>query len=255
MTVKPIAAAATVALALLVLTAACTASTGTIHGHKITATADDVFRNAPPFARDLWNEYLEKSGGQYAMYALDRNLRGAGGVYCADAACHNMYSPDFVSANEYRYKKAALNSCRKSVRQRHPTASPDCRIFAIKDKIVWEGPMPWKAARAAQRRATAEPQNRRVTLSWTDTAESYRGTMKFWPSERIGRLYGVLSGHNCGGSLSYAGASEGEWTVSCTGVSAKGEFNSTGGRNAGAHGTGVDDQGRTVEFVLDPASG
>ena len=92
----------------------------------------------------LWNRYLSAAGGQYAVLAVDRNMRGAGGAYCTGGGCHNIHLPQVRSAVEYEFKGGALNLCRQHVRQQFPAEKPDCAIYAIKDKIVWEGPKPWE---------------------------------------------------------------------------------------------------------------
>ena len=140
---------ALIAATLLVL-AACT--TGTIDGHRITATANipqspqalpDLYDEAPEEARDIWRRYLAQADGRYAVLAADRKGRGAGWVYC-NAYCQNAMSPAFKSHNDVVFKHGALKLCRKYVRQNYPAQKPDCAIFAIKDKIVWKGKLPWK---------------------------------------------------------------------------------------------------------------
>ena len=132
---------ALIAGALLAL-AAC--STGKFDGHRITTTASIPYAEAPEVARDIWRRYLAQADGRYAVLAADRNGRGAGWVYCVHQ-CHNAMSAQWRSHNEVVFKHGALKQCRKYVRQNFPAEKPDCAIFAIKDKIVWTGPMPWEA--------------------------------------------------------------------------------------------------------------
>ena len=137
---------------MLVL-AACT-STGEIEGHQIRGTAvlqpkvviaTDLHADAPQWFKDRWRQYLERSDGNYAVLAADRNSRGTGFVYCDPAAgglCknHQSWSQAFKDVN---YKNRAINICKQDVRNDYPAFKPECAIYAIVEKIVWKGPMPW----------------------------------------------------------------------------------------------------------------
>ena len=81
---------------------------------------------------------------QYAVLAVDRSGRGWGYVYCSGGDCHMLNSSQHGSFKDVQYKRRALNLCRQNVRDNVPAEKPSCAIYAIKDKIVWEGRFPWK---------------------------------------------------------------------------------------------------------------
>lgn len=99
---------------------------------------------APQWFRDGWRRYLNDADGRYAVLAVDRNARGWGYVYCRGAGCHRLEGAQHKSWKDTEYKHKALESCRGNVREYAPAHRPDCQIYAIKDKIVWEGKMPWR---------------------------------------------------------------------------------------------------------------
>ena len=143
--------AAFIIFGMALLATAC-ASSGTIEGRRITATATlpqkptvpDLYEGAPSYAQDAWRHYIKTSAGSYAVLAVDRNARGYGFIYCVGGGCHNNSLPQARSFVEVNYKNGALKNCRRHVQDNYPAEKPDCAIFAIKDKIVWEGPMPWE---------------------------------------------------------------------------------------------------------------
>ena len=148
---SPLCAAALAAAALLVL-AGCVTTSSTIEGHKVRGTAEPpvevlsdgyLHRAAPQWFRDGWRDYLDQAGGNFAVLAVDRNLKGWGYVRCIGAQCRTI-SPTGRSWREVNYKHGALDNCRESVRDNHPAHRPDCAIYAIGDKIVWKGRMPWE---------------------------------------------------------------------------------------------------------------
>ena len=262
MTIRPIMAVAALGLALVV--AGCTAE-DTVLGHKVrataqsvqqtTATGTDVLAGAPRSTRDGWQQYLGRVQGRFGIFALDRNTGSSAYVYCIAADCNRWRSASARANVEVHYKHGALKACRELVREHYPGERPDCAIFAINDKIVWEGDYPWEAATATQRREPPAMEPHRLTLSWAGSAETYSGSVNVWRREGVRRYFGLLSGHSCGGSLYYEAARSGEWSLMCPGLTAEGEFTATDAPDGGARGTGVDSRGRTVEFVLDPASG
>ena len=142
----------TMAAAALAL-AACT-STNTIDGHQLRGTAEPpqvsvvtgLHADAPQWFKDRWRRYLELWDGSYAVLAADRNGRGTGYVYCdpgAGGLCdsHHRWSAAF---KDVYYKRGALKYCVQDVRNNFPASKPDCALYAIGDKIVWEGRMPWE---------------------------------------------------------------------------------------------------------------
>ena len=140
-------AALIVVLAAAVL-AACTAPTH-IEGQRIRATAgsaESLHAEAPAWFAAWWGDYLRHARSGYAVLALDRNGRGGWYVYCGTLGCHVL---DYVSARPIRdvhYRYPALERCRERIAKAHPAARPDCAIYAIGDKIVWQGPLPWEGA-------------------------------------------------------------------------------------------------------------
>lgn len=147
-------AALTIIGAATLALGACT-STSTIDGHQVQGTAEvpaqrtvatDLHASAPQWFKDRWRRYIEIADGSYAVLAADRNGRGTGYVYCdpgSGGLCdsHHRWSAAFKDAN---YKYPALRYCANDVRNNYPAAKPDCAIYAITNKIVWTGPLPWE---------------------------------------------------------------------------------------------------------------
>ena len=104
-----------------------------------TTPSNDLHRNAPQWFRDGWRSYLDRADSRYSVLAVDKNNRGWGAVFCS-AVGDCSSSRSFRLLNEQR----ALKNCRQNVRENHPAMKPDCAIYAIKDRIVWTGPMPWE---------------------------------------------------------------------------------------------------------------
>ena len=131
--------------------AACTTS-NTIDGHQVRGTAEapvqaaatDLHADAPQWFRDGWRSYLNDADGRYAVLAVDRNARGWGYVYCNSADCHRLEGASNKFWKDTQYTHKALDLCRGNVREYQPAHRADCAIYAIKDKIVWEGKMPWQ---------------------------------------------------------------------------------------------------------------
>ena len=104
----------------------------------------NLHAGAPQWFRDGWRRYLNDADGRYAVLAVDRNARGWGYVYCRGAGCHQLEGARNRSWKDVEYTNRALESCRENVREYSLAHRPECAIYAIKDKIVWEGPMPWE---------------------------------------------------------------------------------------------------------------
>lgn len=138
-------------LASALALAACTTS-NTIDGHQVradgqavtTTTYSPAIASAPQWFKDYWREYLRSAEGSYTVMAVDRNLRGAYYVYCQGGDCHNLIGNQHRTFKDVRYKGEAREKCREWALREFPGQKPDCEIFAIRDKIVWEGPMPWE---------------------------------------------------------------------------------------------------------------
>ena len=266
--------AAVIMGAALVVTA-CT-TTGEMEGQRIRGTASpptqeafatDLHADAPQWFKETWRRYLELSDGNYGVMAADRNGRGAGYVYCdpgSGGLCksHHKWSATFKDVN---YKRRALNFCVQHVRENYPALKPDCALYAITDKIVWKGPMPWSVAAATRqdtRAATSlkskgNAEQRTFTLSWVGSTDVYRGIMTYQQGNNLGRMSTTMAGRDCEGQFQFTSGRRGQWEIDCSDgwISASGEFTATGGPNGGSRGTGVDNEGRMVEFVVDPAGG
>ena len=154
----------TVIVALVVsVLAACAAPTH-IDGHKIRATAgsaDDaaalaegLHAGAPAWFTAWWQDYLRHAEGGHAHLALDRNGRGGWYVYCIGGACHLLDQAWTRQIRDVYYTYRARESCGARVGEAHPAARPDCALYAIDDKIVWEGPLPWEGEGDAAAGAT-----------------------------------------------------------------------------------------------------
>ena len=140
-------AALVVALAASAL-AACTPPTH-VDGHKIRATAasaDALHEGAPAWFTAWWGDYLRRAQGRHAVLALDRKGRGGWYVYCGTGGCHLLDHIRAGPIKDVQYEHRALERCRESVAKAHPAARPDCALYAIKSKIVWQGPLPWEGA-------------------------------------------------------------------------------------------------------------
>ena len=145
------------ALAVAAL-AACAAPTH-IDGHKIraaagpagggVASAHELHRGAPAWFADWWGGYLRHAAGGHAVLALDRGGLGGWYVYCPAGGCHLLDSPWARPIRDVHYTYRARERCRARIERAYPGAQPACAVYAIRGKIVWEGPLPWKGGRAA----------------------------------------------------------------------------------------------------------
>ena len=140
-------------LAGVFLAAGCV-TTGEIEGHKIRPGTENVrqepvpvynqaLADAPSWFKEYWAEYLGEVRGSYAVMAVDRRLRAAHYIYCP-GPCPDLIGAQHQSWKAVNYKHAALKACRKAVREDFPAEKPACATFAISDKIVWKGPLPWE---------------------------------------------------------------------------------------------------------------
>ena len=138
--------AALIALLAAALLAACAPATH-IEGHKIRATAATaaaLHEGAPPWFAAWWGEYLTRARGGYAVLALDRNGQGGWYVFCATGGCHVLNYVGVQSIRDVHYKFPVLKRCREAIAKAGSATAPDCAIYAIKDRIVWQGPLPWE---------------------------------------------------------------------------------------------------------------
>ena len=168
-----------VALAAVAL-AACAAPTH-IEGHKIRAAPEDADRlheGAPGWFTAWWGEYLRDAEGRHAVLALDRNGEGGWYVYCATGGCHVLDSIWVRSVRDVHYTYPALKRCREEIAKTRPAARPDCALYAIKDKIVWQGPLPWEGADAG---ATDSGRSAAVGATPDFSGPSFaRDALEFW---------------------------------------------------------------------------
>ena len=138
------------ALLAAVVLAACTAPTH-IEGQRIRATADSadaLHAGAPAWFTAWWGDYLSQARSGYAVLALDRGGGGGWYVYCGTLACHVLDHVSVRPIRDVHYRFPALEHCREAVAKAHPAARPDCAVYAIRDRIVWQGPLPWEGADA-----------------------------------------------------------------------------------------------------------
>lgn len=140
-------AALVVAFAAAVL-AACSPATH-VDGHKIRAgaeSAEALHDGAPAWFTAWWGDYRRHARNGYAVLALDRSGQGGWYVYCGTIGCHVLDHVSVGSIRDVHYKYPALEHCREAVEKAVPATAPDCAIYAIRDKIVWQGPLPWEGA-------------------------------------------------------------------------------------------------------------
>lgn len=107
----------------------------------------NLHRDAPGWMHRWWADYRKKARGGYAIFALDRNGYGAGYVYCTGGGCRGALSPGGKSYRDVNFKHGAIKLCKQHVRENYPAERPHCAIYAIKDKIVWKGRLPWERGR------------------------------------------------------------------------------------------------------------
>ena len=146
---------AAMAAGTMVLLAACV-SDGTIEGHKIRAAGQttvvktevvqpDIHDRAPQWFKDYWAAYIDHQRHGYAVMAVDRRLRGVFYTYCRDAGCLQLRAAgQHRGWKDVQYKRGSLEGCRENVRDAYPAARPQCAVYAINDKIVWKGRLPWE---------------------------------------------------------------------------------------------------------------
>ena len=142
------ARAAPIAVLAAALLAACAPPTH-IEGHKIratAATAGDLHRGAPAWFTAWWGDYLRQERNGYAVLALDRNGQGGWYVFCGTTGCQVLDHVLVQSIRDVHYRFPALKRCREGIAKTAPATAPDCAIYAIKDRIVWQGPLPWEGA-------------------------------------------------------------------------------------------------------------
>ena len=269
-------AAIFVGAALLAL-AACT-TTGEIEGHKVRGTAPqmqatittDLHADAPQWFKDRWQHYLGTADGNYAVLAADRNGRGTGYVYCSPGyggLCRGDagWNQAFKDAN---YKYPALRYCAQDVKNNFPAARPDCAIYAIKDKIVWKGKLPWKSGRvfsanredheaiSATPESFGKPSMRSIAVTWEGHSGILTGVVALRQGARSGRMSIELAANKtaCEGQFWLTGTHNGQWEVDCgNGLTAEGSFTGLGG-DKGARGEGKDSRGREIRYILGAAS-
>ena len=112
---------------------------------EVATSANDLNVGPPQWFKDYWQEYLGYAERAYAVIAVDRSLCGAQYRYCLGGGCQGMLSPSMhKSWKDVHYKHWTLKQCRELVRKHCPGRKPDCAIYAIRDKIVWKGALPWE---------------------------------------------------------------------------------------------------------------
>lgn len=120
------------------------------------------------------------------MLAIDRNARGTFYVYCSEGpSCKVLNLGSHKSYADVHYKHGALKGCREQVKKEFPATKPDCAIYTINNKIVWQGPLPWErqasssVPRAVQEQygAKSEPSGKLSKHSIAVTWEGHRGVL------------------------------------------------------------------------------
>lgn len=268
-------AAIIVGAALLAL-AACT-TTGEIEGHKVrgtvpqeqATTTTDLHAEAPQWFKDRWQNYLRIADGNYAVLAVDRNSRGTGYVYCAPGyggLCRGNagWTQAFKDTN---YKYPALRYCAQDVKNNFPAEKPDCAIYAIKDKIVWQGNLPWETQRNSMATHTSvETANntsgvssglssRSIAVTWEGHRGVLTGVVTLHQGARSGRMSIELADNKtaCEGQFWLTGVQNGQWEIDCgNGLTARGSFTGLGAEK-GARGEGTDSRGREIQYILGAA--
>lgn len=256
--------------------AACTTPTQ-IEGHKIRATAepvvetvavtDGLHENAPAWFKEWWRSYLSHAEGSYAVLALDRNGRGGHYIYCSGGGCHNFNQVWARSYSDVHYKHEAIEKCSERVREQYPAVRPDCAIYAIKNKVVWQGKLPWESghvssatrtnykANSATQESSGTPSVRSIAVTWEGHRGILTGVVALRQGARSGRMSIELADSStaCEGQFWLTGARNGRWEIDCgDGLTAEGRF--TGfGADKGARGEGKDSRGREIQYILGTA--
>ena len=107
---------------------------------KERGTAAELHENAPQKFKNIWERYQKTKNADpsgFGILALDRNLNGGGILYCWRYCNH--VTPTAIS----QWRGEALQRCQREVRDNAPAEKPDCAVYAVGDKIVWTGPLPW----------------------------------------------------------------------------------------------------------------
>ena len=126
------------ALGLAFTLAAC--GGGGVWDQKERGTAAELHENAPQKFKNIWEQYQKSKNADpssFGILALDRNLNGGGWIYCWRYC--NLMTPTVIS----QWRGKALQACRQDVRDNAPAEKPDCAVYAVGDKIVWTGSLPW----------------------------------------------------------------------------------------------------------------
>lgn len=232
-------------LALALAVAACGAPT--MERERAEDTAQ-LHEHAPQWFKDYWKQYV--AAGVDARvpphYALALDGGSAGFSYCKSHLC-----------DPTAYRQVAMQTCEQR-------GKFECDIYAVGTRIVWPHAFPWRVAEnrqsapvATRPETTRGTSQRTFTLSWVGSTVVHAGTLEIKPGQRSGRTTLLVGGQECDGQFWFTSGRRGQWEVDCGDgwLSASGEFTATGGPNGGSRGTGTDNQGRMVEFVVDPAGG
>ena len=250
------------------LMAACT-TTGEIEGHKVRGTAEapvqqaaatDLHANAPQWFKDTWRQYRDRAAAYGVLY-LDRNNRGAGYVWCLGGGCQRLKGNQYQSTKAIQYHHRARESCETHVRENFPAEKPDCALYAISDKIVWKGEMPWETYHAApalseeparSTAAASASSQRNIVFTWEGFPGVFSGEVKLRQNARSGSMtFAAGDGSaTCEGRFWLTTDNMGRWESDCgDGLTASGHFTALG-YGKGSHGEGTDSFGRKVQFIL-----
>ena len=158
MKIRPIMAVAALALALI---ASGCVTTGE---QQRLDYAAGLHQNAPERFKVSWHQYLRQTQGQWGILALDKEGRAAGWITC-QSGC-NLLRTGAHNSTKNLWLANAIRHCEKVVRENNPGARADCDVYAIKDEIVWEHPLPW----ASSRTSTRHDREKRDPIAFTPEA-------------------------------------------------------------------------------------
>ena len=246
------AALAAVAALSLILTGCVTSK----QAQERAERADQIHEDAPQEFIDGWEAYLTQARERYSILALDKNLNGMGWVYCT-SGCQELFGNQNRTLKSLWANKA-ISECKEAVREYAPAIVPNCKVYAIKDKIVWTYPLPWKTGYSdpSQRRepiaSAGKLSTRPVSTTWQGYDDILNGRVSFETGGSAvapKRIVMVLDDGKltCGGTYTPARS---QWKIACSnGREAIGRFIGLG-QGKGARGEGTDNLGNMVQFIM-----
>ena len=101
----------------------------------------ELHAGAPAVFKLGWKRYQEQAQGRFGIFALDKRARGMGWTWCVQGC--GLLLGNQNQAIKSLWATQAVGQCEKVVRENFPTERPDCAVYALRDKVVWEPPFPW----------------------------------------------------------------------------------------------------------------